>query len=73
MQNKKTEKWSRLTGPLEELADLYEEKYLKTIGPMGALTFIKAADALTDQLLEKKKWLADYYASKARRSRKDVK
>ena len=71
MQNKTPEKWNRLTGPVEDLPNQFDKAYLKTIGPMGALAFMKAADELTDKLLERKKWLADYYASKARRPQKD--
>ena len=62
MQNKKTEKWDRLTGPLENLPSQYDKEYLKTIGPVGAFGFIKAKNKLIDELIEIENWLADYYA-----------
>jgi hypothetical protein len=70
MKNKKTEEWNRLTGPLEELPCKYDDAYLKTIGPMGAIAFMRAVTELTDKLMDKKKWLEAYYTKKLRSRRR---
>jgi hypothetical protein len=54
MQNKKPEKWNRLTGPLDDLIEHYDNDHLKTIGPDGALAFFRAASELIEKLGKKR-------------------